>query len=233
MTDMILLETFGPEALYRIDHDQSDTSTADTIPPGHRLALRAPDNNFVRSKARGADLAQDLATITRLIALYNRRVASLSYAERVTNGLHSRIDLLRSYSETILGLATIPLPPEARGHHTPTSPAELRAEAKRLRMPAKMRWERFPPTNLEERRQMAKELSAAKLSPVAAAGYTTRNAAGKANPELTAYAKWLRRQAATEGKARSIHPTHLLSNPSWCADQKRRFDEIMSIDIDL
>jgi len=201
----------------------------DTIVSGFRLIIHPNPTSFLilprpRVANRGEALASRLATITRLITEYNMIAKRTSRADLAAHGCHERIDLLRSYSPQILGLATIPLP--YTSYREPVSKAELRQEAKKNGMSASMRWDRFPPTSLEERRQMALEIRPFNRSPITAA-------VTKASPKLDAFRDYLRTQAKRAAKATSSHPSSYLTNSDWCAEQKRAFDSLMEIDLGL
>lgn len=197
----------------------------DTIAEGFRLVPigqpYVPSDGFRRSPARAADLAGMIRQIHHLIKIYNIKVMTLSYADRQRHALHERIDLLRSYSSTIMGLATLPVPRD--GLIEKHDNRSLRTIAKYNRMSARERWRRFPPVNLEERREMAKECQRAPT--INAPPGTT------IDPKVKAFDAYLRRQAHATAKVTNILAASLLSDTNWKAEQKRAYDEMMSIEL--
>jgi hypothetical protein len=206
---------------------ERETLMTNTIEAGKRLIPLGPTTHWTKKRIPAHDLKADILQIEKLIKLYNIRVNRLTYAERVNAGLHERIDLLRSYSSTIMGLATIPLPPQARSgtDSADCSTATLRSIAKVNRMPARQRWTKFPPTTLDERRQMALETSRAPLSIVPQG--TTKSASTKA------FENYLRRQAQSEAKLNGTLAASYLSDTEWKAKQRKAYDEMMAIDLEI
>jgi hypothetical protein len=189
------------------------------------MVALGPCRNHTKRRIPAKELKADIEKIELLIKLYNIRVQRLTYAERVNEGLHERIDLLRSYSSTIMGLATIPLPPESRAGIGDSSTATLRSIAKANRMPARQRWAKFPPTTLDERRQMALETSRAPIN-IPPPGTIK-------SPATKAFEGYLRRNAQAEAKANGTLAASYLSNTEWKAAQRKAYDAMMAIDLEI
>lgn len=105
------------------------------------------------------------------------------------------------------------------------SRAELRALARANRVPLPMLWERFPPSDFSEQKQMQKELGA----------YFARQAPKDAKRSSDGFATFLRQQAKDTAKLAGNPDLYgrLLADSEWKARQRATFDGLMSEDLDL
>jgi hypothetical protein len=201
-----------------------------TIEIGFRLALRedspkatTPADHFNYRQTREQSLAEDLAAMQLMVTLYNKRIKSLSYADRQRHKLPERLILTHAESATIEHVGTIKAP--APDRYISTNPKILRGIAKYHGMSARERWRRFPPQDLEDRRLMAKETSRAPLAPLPQGT--------KEDPKAKAFNTYLRRKAQEMAKATGGLSASYLSDTEWKASQKKAYDAMMSIDIDV
>lgn len=202
----------------------------DTIPEGFRIALHAdfpaastPPDHFNYRQTAEQTLASDLAYITLRLTLYNKRVKKLSYADRQRHNLPERLILTHAESATIQHTGTIKAPP--RDPWISNNNKVLRSIAKANGVPARERWRRFPPQDLEDRQNMAKETSRAPL--VATPQGATLD------PKLKAFTAYLRRKAQDHAKSTGGIAASYLSDTAWKASQKLAYDKMMAIDLDI
>jgi len=152
----------------------------DSIPPGHRIALRVPGTTSVPRHHAGTAQANLLTQITALIETYNARLRRMSLTQRASNNLTSlHLHAKHNGSVTIVhhdsfawASGIVPTAPAAPGRVrddrwaarpiNPASRSELRAYFLRKGGSKRDAWARFPPGDASERAQMERDLGAPK-----------------------------------------------------------------------
>lgn len=109
----------------------------------------------------------------------------------------------------------------------------LRELARKNRVPIPQIWDRFPPTSYSEQLQMQSELTKWRARQT---GTATSPKTRAATPfPISEFGAYLKRQAKDTARLAGDPSlfSRLLSDASWRAEQKARFDAISSIEIDI
>jgi hypothetical protein len=178
------------------------------LPKGGDLS---PDYQLLRA----ARARRELEVARKALRSYNRLIKRLGLTARHIHGLHLRATLLLEDTPFIQGETPLdhkrPIPNFKR--FAPPTRAELRAEARRNRVPLPMLWDRFPPETEDERAQMAKDVGL--------------------RPSADPFISWLHTEAKTEARRQKTTVKALLADPIWIATQKAFYTSALTLELEL